>query len=70
MNRLGRARAASVDGLLTVLGDSGHCNTTRGERPVLNSHTVYTAAFAAADEGEAAMKVILREPAVVDGCVH
>ena len=69
MARLGRAKAASIDGLLTVLGDNGHCNSTRGERPVLNSHTVYTAAFAASDEGERAMRVILREPAVVDGCV-
>jgi len=66
--RLGQQKGASINGLLSVLTDSGHCNKTAGERPVHNSHTVYTAAFAAASPG-ANVTVILHDPLTVDGCV-
>lgn len=66
--RAGRARAASVDGLVAILSDNAHCNTTAGERPVLNSHTVYTAAFSAAVPGS--LQVIVRDPPSVDACSH
>ena len=52
--------------LLAVLSDNGHCNATRGERPVLNARTVYTAAVVAArPEG---LSVVLRDPPAVDNC--
>ena len=47
------------------------CNATRGERPVLNAHTTYTAVMApaAAADDDAAMRVLLRDPPPPERCV-
>ena len=69
LSRVGQSGAASVDGLLAVLSENGHCNKTRGERPILNSDTVYTAAFSAALPG-GGLQVVLRDPPAVDHCAE
>ena len=66
LEKAGQAGAASIDGLLSILSDNGDCNSTAGERPIMNSHTLYTASFSAADPD--ALRVILRDPAPVDNC--
>ena len=66
LNAAGQGGAASVDGLLEILQDNGDCNTTAGERPVMNSHTLYSwAVSAAAPDG---MVAVLHDPAPVDNC--
>jgi hypothetical protein len=69
MEQLGRARAATRDGLLTVLSDTS-CNKSAGERPLLNSITTYTAIMsAAAPAGDpASLRVVMRDPAGSDAC--
>ena len=58
--------SAALADVLDVLSDNGHCNRTRGERPVLNAHTVYTAVVSAAHRES--LQVVLRSPAAVDNC--
>lgn len=64
--RAGQHAAASIDGLLGLLSDNAHCNSTAGERPVLNSATVYTAVMSAATRDS--LRVVLRDPPAVDRC--
>eukprot|EP00629_Pelagomonadales_sp_RCC1024_P015620 CAMPEP_0119292054 /NCGR_PEP_ID=MMETSP1329-20130426/43462_1 /TAXON_ID=114041 /ORGANISM="Genus nov. species nov., Strain RCC1024" /LENGTH=364 /DNA_ID=CAMNT_0007292883 /DNA_START=57 /DNA_END=1147 /DNA_ORIENTATION=- len=52
LQRSGQDGAASVDGLLAILSDTGHCNSTAGERPLENEMTLYTWAASAAAPGE------------------
>ena len=67
--RVGRLGAASVDGLLALLSDNAHCNSTAGERPVLNPSTVYTAVMSAAMP-PGSLRVVLRDPPAANGCTH
>jgi len=53
--RMGQ-KNVSADGLLTVLSDQT-CNRSRGERNILNAHTVYTAVMLPAQRG---LRVVLR----------
>lgn len=70
MKRLGRDAGASAGGLEAVLSDR-KCNSSAGERPILNHMTVYSAIMSPSpgdDLPEGGLKVILRDPIRSDSC--
>lgn len=64
----GAAASLSAGGLWSVLSQT-HCNASAGERPTLNSETVYTALMQPGAAGDPLLRVKVRDPSPPVQCL-